>query len=249
VKVLDEKVALVTGASRGIGREICLALAEMGAAVVGLDVMKDELQGTMEEISTAHGVRTGAVVADVCSLEEMNAAAEQVLSEFGRVDILVNNAGITRDNLIIRMGESDWDKVLAVNLKGAFNGIKAVARPMMKQRAGKIVNIASVVGVMGNAGQANYSASKAGLIGLTKTAAREFASRGINVNAVAPGYIVTAMTEALPDEAKKFLQDQIPLKRLGEARDVANAVAFLCAPASDYITGQVIHVNGGMLMC
>jgi 3-oxoacyl-[acyl-carrier protein] reductase len=247
MKPLEGKTAVVTGAARGIGRAICLRLAGAGANVAGLDIALDTIEETAELVR-AEGVQFLALEANVTKIEDLQAAFAKAIEQLGSLDILVNNAGITRDALLIRMEEADWRAVLDINLTGVFNGIKAAARQMMKQRSGRIVNIASVVGMIGNAGQANYSASKAGVIGLTKTAAREFASRGIHVNAVAPGFIVTAMTDKLSDEAKKALHAQIPLGRLGQAEDVADAVLFLAGPHSSYITGQVIRVDGGMVM-
>ncbi len=200
------------------------------------------------ELVKAQGVEFLALEGNVTKVEDLQGAFAKAVEQFGSLDILVNNAGITRDGLLIRMDEADWNAVLSINLTGVFNGIKAAARQMMKQRGGRIINIASVVGIIGNAGQANYSASKAGVIGLTKTAAREFASRGVHVNAVAPGFIVTAMTDKLSDEAKEKLHAQIPLGRLGTPEDVADAVLFLAGPLSGYITGQVVKVDGGMVM-
>ena len=245
--MLKDKIAIVTGAGRGIGRAIALKLAENGASVVVSDIVQEtagSVAGEIEEI----GSKALPLVCDVSSLEECKKLINEAKAKFGRIDILVNNAGITKDNLLMRMSEEEWDSVLSVNLKSVFNCCKAVSRQMMKQRSGRIVNIASVVGIMGNAGQANYSASKAGVIGLTKTLAKEFASRGINVNAVAPGFIKTKMTEFLKEDARKALIDMIPLNRLGEPEDVANAVVFLSSPLSEYITGQVITVDGGMVM-
>jgi len=244
---LQGKVALVTGGARGIGKAICTKLAEDGAKLAIVDILMDVAQETAAEFR-ARGVSAAAFAANVADPGDVDAMVKAVVAEFGSVDILVNNAGITRDTLIVRMKESDWDAVIAVNLKGTFNCIKAVARPMMKARSGKIINIASVVGVMGNAGQANYSASKAGVIGLTKTSAKEFASRGINVNAVAPGYIQTEMTEKLSEEAKNAFLTVIPLGRPGTAEDVAGVVHFLAGAASDYVTGQVINIDGGLVM-
>ncbi len=238
---------MVTGAARGIGRAISLRLAEAGADVVVSDILLDGIEAVAKEIS-AMGRRSLAVAADVAKLEQAEQLIESALKEFGRVDILVNNAGITRDNLLLRMDEKEWDAVIAVNLKGTFNGIKAVTRTMMKQRSGKIINMASVVGVIGNAGQANYAASKAGVIGLTKSAAKELASRNIQVNAVAPGYIETDMTKNLPEAAKEAFLSLIPCKRPGQVQEVADVVLFLASHLSDYITGQVIHVDGGMVM-
>jgi len=249
---LKGKAALVTGGSRGIGKAICLALAESGADICIADVI--DADETVQEIA-AKGVRCIARKADVTKPDEMDAVVKDVVAEFGNLTILVNNAGITRDGLLIRMSEADWDAVLAVNLKGAFVCTKAVARQMMKQKSGRIVNIASVVGIFGNAGQANYAASKAGMIGLTKSVAKELGSRGITVNAVAPGYIKTEMTHVLSDEAKAAFEQSIPLTRPGKedekagfADDVANCVAFLSGDAAGYITGQVIPVDGGLAM-
>jgi len=244
---LDGKAALVTGASRGIGRAICRRLAEAGADVAGLDIdlgLMDETAALCGE----EGAKFLALEADVRDFRQVREAVKKVVAEFDSLDVLVNNAGITRDNLLIRMDEADWDAVLDINLKGVFNGIKAAARPMMKQRSGTIVNIASVVGVIGNAGQANYSASKGGVIALTKTAARELAPRGVRVNAVAPGFIQTAMTDKLSEDARAHLIGQIPLGRLGRPQDVAAAVLFLVGPDSSYITGQVVRIDGGMVM-
>ncbi len=245
--LLDGKTAMVTGASRGIGRAICLRLAEAGAQIAGMDIDQDPLVQTGELVKRC-GVRFLALDGDVRKLAEMGAAVERAAGEFGLLDIMVNNAGITRDNLLIRMSEQEWQQVIDINLTGVFNGVRAAARVMLKQRSGSIVNIASVVGLMGNAGQVNYSASKAGVLGVTKSAARECARRGVRVNAVAPGYIVTRMTEKLDDEAKEMLQNQIPLRRLGQPEDVAEAVLFLAGDASAYITGQIISVDGGMHM-
>jgi len=244
---LDGKAALVTGASRGIGRAICRRLAEAGADVAGLDI-DPALMDETAALCGQEGAKFLALEADVRDFEQMREAVKKVVAEFGSLDVLVNNAGITRDNLLIRMEEADWDAVLDINLKGVFNGIKAAARPMMKQRSGTIVNIASVVGVIGNAGQANYSASKGGVIALTKTAARELAPRGVRVNAVAPGFIQTAMTDKLSEDARAHLIGQIPLGRLGRPQDVAAAVLFLVGPDSSYITGQVVRIDGGMVM-
>lgn len=244
---LKEKVAVVTGGARGIGRAIALRLAEAGADVVVSDILDEAAQVTADQVRQM-GRRSLAVAVDVSKMEQAEHLIATTIAEFGRIDIMVNNAGITRDNLLMRMNEDEWDAVIAVNLKGAFNGIKVVTRPMMKQRSGKIINMASVVGIIGNAGQANYAASKAGLIGLTKSVAKELGSRNIQVNAVAPGYIETDMTRDLPEAAKETFQTLIPLKRSGQVRDVADAVLFLASPLSDYITGQVLHVDGGMVM-
>lgn len=244
---LSGKTALVTGAAQGIGRDIALGLAADGADVAICDVNLDAALKTAAEIE-ARGRKSLAVKANVASADDVAAMIEQTIQKFGKIDILVNNAGITRDGLLIRMKDEDWDLVLSINLKGAFLCTKAALKHMTKQRSGTIINIASIVGAMGNAGQANYVASKAGLIGITKTIAREYANRNITANAVAPGFIDTAMTQALPDNVKQDLAKQIPLGRLGTSEDVANAVRFLASPAASYITGQVIHVNGGMYM-
>jgi len=244
---LQDKVALVTGGARGIGKSICEELASEGAKLAIVDILQDVAEETANEFK-ANGVDARAYSANVADVESVTAMVAAVISDFGQIDILVNNAGITRDNLLIRMKEAEWDAVIAVNLKGTFNCTKAVARPMMKARTGKIVNIASVVGVMGNAGQANYSASKAGVIGLTKTSAKELASRGITVNAVAPGYIQTEMTEKLSGEARDAFLTVIPLQRGGTPADVAKAVRFLASADADYITGQVLNIDGGMVM-
>ncbi|GIP36765.1 3-oxoacyl-[acyl-carrier-protein] reductase FabG [Paenibacillus sp. J31TS4] len=246
--MLQGKIALVTGASRGIGRAIALELAEAGADVVvnyaGSEAAADETVRLIEE----KGRRSFKVKADVSSAEQVDAMVKQTLDEFGRLDILVNNAGITRDNLIMRMKEEEFDAVIATNLKGVFHCLKAVTRPMMKQRSGRIINISSVVGVLGNPGQANYVAAKAGVIGMTKSAARELASRGITVNAVAPGFIATDMTDKLNDETKASFVQQIPLGRLGQPEEIAKAVRFLASDDASYMTGQTIHIDGGMYM-
>jgi 3-oxoacyl-[acyl-carrier protein] reductase len=244
---LSGKNALVTGSGRGIGKEIALVLARAGANVAVVDVELATAQSTAAEIE-ALGRQALALRCDVSHAADIEEMVSAFSSKFSTFDILVNNAGITRDGLIVRMKEEDWDLVLSINLKSAFLCCKEVARLMMKARSGKIVNIASVVGLMGNAGQANYSASKAGLIGLTKTLAREFASRNIQVNAVAPGFIQTAMTDRLSPQDKEKLSSQIPMRRLGAPLDVANAVLFLSSSLSDYITGQVVTVDGGLVM-
>ena len=244
---LEGKVAIVTGAAQGIGRAIAETLAKAGADVAVVDRDVTHAADAVAAI-TRLGRRGLAVKANVAEWTDVQVMVEQVMAELGRIDILVNNAGITRDSLLLRMKEEDWNMVLDVNLTGTFHGTKAVLPVLMKQRGGAIVNIASVVGVMGNAGQANYSASKAAVIGLTKTVAREYASRAVTVNAVAPGFIDTAMTHGLVGDAREALLKQIPLGRLGTPNDVAEAVRFLVSPAAAYITGHVLHVNGGMLM-
>ena len=245
---LAGKVAVVTGGSRGIGRAICLQLAEMGAKLVVNYVSRPE---AAEETKAQVEVLGGECILlkfDVAKMAEVQEAFKQITAECGRVDIVVCNAGITRDGLLATMKEEDWDQVMAVNLKGAFNCIKAGCRPMMKQRWGRIIIITSVVGFAGNAGQANYSASKAGLVGLTRSSARELASRGITVNCVAPGYIVTEMTSELTEAVREKLLSEIPLGILGEPEDVAGAVTYLASDEARYVTGQTIHVNGGMFM-
>ena len=246
--LLANKTALVTGASRGIGRATAIELAKAGAKVAvnyaGNRAAAEEVVALIE----AAGGQAFMVQADVGDSVAVDAMVKSVVERFGSIDILVNNAGITRDNLIMRMKEEDWDAVIHTNLKGIFNCTKLVSKLMMKQRYGRIVNLTSVVGVMGNAGQSNYAAAKAGVIGFTKSMAKELASRNINVNAVAPGYISTDMTADLPEQAKTDLQSQIPLQRLGNPADVASAVLFLVSPGADYITGQTLHVDGGMVM-
>jgi 3-oxoacyl-[acyl-carrier protein] reductase len=244
---LEGRVALVTGGARGIGKAICERLAAEGASLAIVDILKEVADETVAEFK-AKGVNAIAFGANVAKPDDADETIKAVVEEFGKLDILVNNAGITRDTLMMRMSESDWDAVIDVNLKGTFNFIKAAMRPMMKNKYGKIVNVASVVGRMGNPGQANYSASKAGVIGLTKTAAKELASRNVNVNAVAPGYIQTDMTKDLPDQAKDAFMTVTPMKRAGSPEDVAGVVYFLASPDSDYITGQVINIDGGLLM-
>lgn len=246
--LLANKTALVTGASRGIGRATAIELAKAGAKVaVNYAGNRAAAEEVVAQIQAAGG-QAFMVQADVGDAAAVDAMVKSVVEHFGSIDILVNNAGITRDNLIMRMKEEDWDAVIHTNLKGIFNCTKIVTKLMMKQRYGRIVNMTSVVGVMGNAGQSNYAAAKAGVIGFTKSMAKELASRNITVNAVAPGYISTDMTADLPDQAKADLQSQIPLQRLGNPADVASAVLFLVSPGADYITGQTLHVDGGMVM-
>ena len=242
-----DKTAIVTGAGSGIGKAIALELASRGCDVAVCGRRLEPVQTTAAEI-TAMGRRAYAASADVSNGESVTAFVADVLKAFGHIDILVNNAGLTRDNLLIRMSEEEWDAVLGTNLKGAFLFSKAVARPMMKQRSGAIVNIASVVGLVGNPGQCNYAASKAGLIALTQSLAKELASRNIRVNAVAPGFIVSQMTDAIPDDLKGAMLAQIPAGRFGEAADIAKAVAFLAGQDASYITGQTLSVNGGLVM-
>ena len=244
--MLTGKVALVTGAGRGIGREIALTLASYGADVaVNYNGSKEKAEEVVSQIE-AMGRKAAAVQCSVADFEACGQMITAVLAEFGHIDILVNNAGITRDGLLAKMSEEDFDRVIDTNLKGAFNTIRHMTRWFLKQRSGKIINLSSVSGIMGNPGQANYSASKAGVIGLTKSAARELASRGICVNAIAPGFIDTDMTASLPGAAREKLQENIPLKRIGEPKDIANMAVFLASGKSDYITGQVFAVDGGM---
>ncbi|HDA4229735.1 TPA: 3-oxoacyl-[acyl-carrier-protein] reductase [Staphylococcus aureus] len=242
------KSALVTGASRGIGRSIALQLAEEGYNVaVNYAGSKEKAEAVVEEIK-AKGVDSFAIQANVADADEVKTMIKEVVSQFGSLDVLVNNAGITRDNLLMRMKEQEWDDVIDTNLKGVFNCIQKATPQMLRQRSGAIINLSSVVGAVGNPGQANYVATKAGVIGLTKSAARELASRGITVNTVAPGFIVSDMTDALSDELKEQMLTQIPLARFGQDTDIANTVAFLASDKAKYITGQTIHVNGGMYM-
>ncbi len=244
---LEGKVAIVTGSARGIGLSIATLLATQGAAVVVSDLNHEAADAAVSAL-VAEGKKAIAVPANVALAADVKALVAATLSSWGRVDILVNNAGITRDGLLIRMKEEDWDAVLSVNLKSAYHCMKAVLPVMSKQQGGRIISISSIAGAMGNAGQANYSASKAALIGLTKTVAREYASRGITVNAVAPGFIDTAMTAPLSQQVREALLKEIPLARLGKPEDIAHTVAFLASDEASYITGQVLHVNGGMYM-
>jgi len=246
-KKLEGKVALVTGGAQGIGRAIALLFAREGAKVAISDINLEKARETCREVESP-GQEALAIGGNVADAQEAEAMVQQTVEKFGRLDILVNNAGITRDQVLLRMKEEDWDLVLSVNLKGAFHCTKAALRPFLKQKAGKVVNIASVTGQMGNAGQANYAASKAGVIGFTKSIAREYARRNIQVNAVAPGFIDTAMSQAIPEKERELLIKQIPMERLGTPEDVAEAVLFLSSPAADYVTGQVLNVNGGMYM-
>ena len=246
--MLENKVALVTGASRGIGREIARTLAKEGAMVI-INYNGSEARALeAKELIEKEGGKASIYQCNVSDFDACEKMVKDLVKEFGHIDILVNNAGITRDNLIMRMKEEDFDAVLNINLKGTFNTIRHLSRQMLKQKSGKIINISSVSGIMGNAGQAIYSASKAGVIGLTKTMARELASRGITVNAVAPGFITTDMTDVLSDSVKEAILGQIPMKTMGEPEDIAGAVAFLASDDAKYITGQVLNVNGGMAM-
>lgn len=246
--MLDGKIALVTGASRGIGRQIALTLAARGAfVVVNYNGSAAKAEETVKEIEAAGG-KAEAFQCDVSDFGKCAELMSHIVGTYGRLDILVNNAGITRDGLLMKMSEDDFDAVIQTNLKGVFNCIKHISRQMLKQKAGRIINISSVSGVLGNAGQANYCAAKAGVIGLTRSAARELASRGITVNAVAPGFITTEMTDVLSDSVKAAAAEQIPMKHFGNTEDVANAVAFLASDQARYITGQVISVDGGMAM-
>lgn len=245
--LLKDQVAIVTGAGRGIGEAIAKQLSSLGAQIAVISRTEVNSNKTVEALCTAGG-KARAYAVDVADHQAVQKLCEQILSDFSKVDILVNNAGITRDTLLFRMTPEQWDEVLNTNLKGAFNFIKPIARSMTKQRYGRIINISSVIGLIGNAGQANYAASKAGLIGLTKSVARELAGRNVTVNAVAPGFIDTDMTGALSDELKAKITTQIPLGRIGKVEEIASAVAFLASPQASYITGQVLTVDGGMVM-
>jgi 3-oxoacyl-[acyl-carrier protein] reductase len=248
MSILNNKIAVVTGGSRGIGKAISLSLAEAGADVLLLYRQSGSGADSVVAQITGMGRRSRAYQADVSIHAEAKQIVEAILADYGRIDILVNNAGITRDGLLLRMSEEDWDAVIATNLKSVFNMSKAAVKPMMTQRNGKIINITSIAGVIGNAGQTNYASSKASMIGFTKSLAREVASRNIQVNAVAPGFIDTAMTGALNEEQRKRLLDTIPLKRMGRPDEIGTAVRFLASAEADYITGQVICVDGGMVM-
>jgi len=244
---LSNKIAIVTGASRGIGSAIAHNLSKAGAKVVLISRGKDALKSVESEIRS-NGGEAISIVADVSNLESFTNAVNQVVETWGTIDILINNAGITRDNIIMRLKEEDWDAVIDINLKGCFNGIKAVTRPMMKSKCGRIINITSVIGLIGNSGQSNYAASKAGILGLTKSIAKELGSRNITVNAIAPGYIQTEMTDNLDTTSKDNLIKSIPLQRLGQPKEIANLVCFLASDEAAYITGQTMNVDGGMVM-
>ncbi|MBN2753237.1 MAG: 3-oxoacyl-[acyl-carrier-protein] reductase [Candidatus Goldbacteria bacterium] len=245
--LLNGKIALVTGGAQGIGETIAATLAREGASVAVLDVNLEKASATAAKLKE-FGVDSEAYKCDVSNVAEVEETVNKVIDKFKRIDILVNNAGITRDNLLIRMTEQEWDLVIAINLKGTFNFTKAVGKIMMKQRAGAIINISSVIGLMGNAGQTNYAATKAGVIGITKSVAKELGSRNVRVNAVCPGYINTAMTDKLTEEVKNAMIQIIPAKKMGETQDVANAVLFLASDLSSYVTGETIRVDGGMAM-
>ena len=244
---LKDKVALITGGARGIGKSIAMLFAGEGADIVVADVNLELAAKTASEIESL-GRKSMALELDVTDYAKVEEGVNKILDKFGKVDILVNNAGITKDNLLLRMSQAEWDAVINVNLKGTFNCIKAVSRPMVKQRSGRIISIASIIGLMGNWGQANYAASKAGIIALTKTVAKELATRNINANAVAPGFIQTDMTAKLPEDVKKKMMEAIPMAKLGMPEDVANVCLFLASQESNYITGQTITVDGGMVM-
>ena len=245
--MLKGKVALVTGAAQGIGKAIAETLAKEGANIAICDVNIEKAQETAKELA-ALGVKTAAYKTNVSVAAECDALIESTVKDLGKLDILVNNAGVTRDGLLIRMSEQDWDLVIAINLKGTFNCTKAAVKTMMKARYGRIINISSVIGLMGNAGQVNYAASKSGVLGITRSIAKEYANRNITVNAVAPGYIQTAMTDKLTEEQKQAMLKFVPLSRMGQPQDVANGVLFFASPLADYVTGQVLAIDGGMVM-
>lgn len=246
MKLLEGKTAIITGASRGIGRQIALVFAGYGAHIAGTDLRYDENAESLEKEATALGVKCKLYVSDASNFDSCQQVVESIVEEFGQADILINNAGITKDNLLMRMTEADWDAVINVNLKSAFNMTKAVQKTMLKQRFGSIINMSSVVGVSGNAGQANYSASKAGMIGFTKSIAKELGSRNIRCNAIAPGFIITEMTAKLPEDVVAGWNEKIPLRRGGEAAEVAKVAAFLASDLASYVSGQVINVCGAM---
>lgn len=246
MKLLEGKTALITGAARGIGKAIALKFAEAGAHVAFTDLKENDQMKEVEQEIQSHGVNGKGYASDASDLEDTEKVVQQILKDFGRIDVLVNNAGITKDTLLMRMTEEQWDDVLKINLKSVFNFTKAVQKSMLKQRSGSIINMSSVVGVSGNAGQSNYSASKAGIIGFTKSIAKELGSRNITCNAIAPGFIITEMTGQLQEDVRKAWEEQIPLKRGGQPEDVANTALFLASDLSGYVTGQVIHVCGGM---
>jgi 3-oxoacyl-[acyl-carrier protein] reductase len=247
MKKLQNKVAMVTGASRGIGRAIAEKLASEGADIALCDLQKEWL-AEVEQAISAFGTKSVSIAVDVKDAQGVQSAVEAAIATFGKIDVLVNNAGITRDTLLVRMSDSDWDEVIAVNLRGTFLFTRAVGKIMMKQRSGVIINMASIIGLIGNAGQCNYAASKAGVIALTKSTAKELAGRNVRVNAIAPGFIQTKMTDALSEQVRQKMLEAIPMARFGLPEDVANAVLFLAEPASSYITGQVLNISGGMVM-
>lgn len=246
MKLLENKTALITGASRGIGKAMAIRFAQEGANIAFTDISRDENMEKLEAELNEMGVKAKGYASDASSFEKSGETVNEVLKDFGQIDTLINNAGITRDNLLLRMSEQEWDMVININLKSVFNLTKQVIRPMMKARAGSIINISSVVGVFGNAGQGNYSASKAGIIGFTKSMAKEFGSRNIRCNAIAPGFIETAMTQELNEETKKAFLANIPLKRLGSGEEVANAALYLASDLSSYVSGQVLSVCGAL---